>query len=100
MALLALWASVLIAFPSGALAPPDLSTIQSAYELEAASGSPLHDKGLRLIEAACAGAVRGRYLCQVTFLSNDDPEERLYFDVVAIVRKGREWIFESGLCKR
>jgi hypothetical protein len=77
-----------------------VSTIQSAYELEAASGSPLHDAGLRVIEAACDGAPKEKYLCQVTFLSNDNPAQRLYFDVVVIVRNGRKWIFESGLCKQ
>lgn len=96
----ALWASILVAFPSGGVAPLDVSVIQSAYELEAASGSPLHDAGLRVIEAVCDGAPKDGYLCQVTFLSNDDPSQRLYFDVVVIVRNGRKWIFESGLCKQ
>jgi len=95
-----LWASVLVALPIGGVAPPDVSTLQSAYELEAAGGSPLHDTGLRVIEATCGDAAMERYLCQVTFLSSDDPEQRLYFDVVVIVRDRREWIFKSGLCKR
>jgi hypothetical protein len=42
----------------------------------------------------------GRFLCQVTFMSKDDPDERLYFDVVAIVRTDAGWELRSGLCKR
>lgn len=95
-----LWVSVLATLPSGGVAPPDVSTIQSPYEREAASGSSLHDKGLRVIEAVCGDASEERYLCQVTFLSNDDPEQRLYFDVVGLVRNGGGWTLESGLCKR
>jgi hypothetical protein len=91
---------VLVAFPSGGFAPPDARTIQSVYELEAGTGSSLHDAGLRVIDAACGDGAKGRYFCQVTFLSDADVDQRLYFDVIVIVRKGREWIFESGLCKQ
>jgi hypothetical protein len=37
------------------------------------------------------------FLCQVTFLSKDDPCRRLYFDVVAIARTEKGWELQSGL---
>ncbi len=84
----------------GAASAPTLATIQAAYEREAAGGSALHDKGLKVIEAACDGASGERFLCQVTFLSGDDPTERLYYDVVAVARSDSGWELKSGLCKR
>jgi len=84
----------------GDAAAPTLTGIQAAYEREAANGSALHDKGLKVIEAACDDASNGRFLCQVTFLSADDPTERLYFDVVAVARAAEGWELKSGLCKR
>ena len=83
---------------------PDVSTIQSAYELETGSGNNLHDSGLRVIEAKChddAGQRVGeKYLCEVKFISTSDPSERLYFDIVAVTRSGDKWKLASGLCKR
>lgn len=79
---------------------PGLSTIQTAYESEASSGSPLHDKGLRVLEATCHDKRGGRFLCEVTFISTNDPTERLYFDVVAVNRTPNGWQLKSGLCKR
>src|SRR5260370_15956739 len=83
---------------------PGVSTIQSAYELEASSGSSLHDHGLKVLDAKChdtAGARVGeKYLCEVKFVSTADPTERLYFDIVALSRNGNNWQLTSGLCKR
>jgi hypothetical protein len=83
---------------------PGFSTIQSAYELEASSGSSLHDSGLKVLEAKChdtAGeGVGQKYLCEVKFVSTADPTERLYFDIVAVSRNGNNWELKSGLCKR
>ena len=98
-----MWDFVLWACALGAPlcdAPPDVGAIQSAYESESSAGSALHDKGLRVIEAACDPPTAEKYLCQVTFLSSDDPNRRLYFDIVAVSRNGRGWNLRSGLCKR
>jgi hypothetical protein len=95
-----LWSCSLVGWSCGTVPKPDVSMIQSAYEREAANGSPLHDKGLEVIEASCDDPKAGKFLCQVTFLSRDDPAERLYFDVVAVAWSGREWVLKSGLCKR
>jgi hypothetical protein len=95
----ALWACAL-AKVSCVEAMPTVATIQAAYTLELSNGSSLHDKGLRIIEASCDRPVGREYLCQVTFLSEGDPTQRLYFDVVAIARSDRGWELKSGLCKR
>jgi hypothetical protein len=79
---------------------PTAATIQAAYEQEASQANGRHDKGLKVIEAKCDDGSGGRFLCQVTFLSNDDPEQRLYFDIVAVARADRGWELRSGLCKR
>ena len=49
----------------------------------------MHDKGLQVLEASCDEPSGGTYLCQVTFLSTADPNQRLYFDVIAVARGGR-----------
>jgi hypothetical protein len=95
-----LWACSLVSVSCGAGAAPDISIIQSAYEREAANGSKLHDKGLKVLEASCDDRSGGQFLCQVTFLSKDDPSQRLYFDVVAVAHSDHGWELKSGLCKR
>jgi hypothetical protein len=83
---------------------PDVSTIQAAYELGASSSNRLHDSGLRVLEAKCHNYTGERagdgFLCEVKFISTGDPTERLYFDIVAVARKGSQWELTSGLCKR
>jgi hypothetical protein len=97
---LTLLACSLVGMPCDA-GKPDVATIQSAYEQEAANGSKLHDRGLRVLEASCEhGKASDNFLCQVTFLSKDDPRQRLYFDVVAVARTEKGWELQSGLCKR
>jgi hypothetical protein len=97
-----LWACVQAGFSCGS--SPDISTIQSAYEREQSSGSSLHDRDLRVLEARCHDDVAdrggGSFLCEVKFISTSDPTERLYFDIVAVKRWGNGWKLASGLCKR
>jgi hypothetical protein len=94
-----LWACSLVGL-SCDCSTPNVAVIQSAYEREASNGSKLHDRGLRVLEATCEGGAAGGFLCQVTFLSEDDPNQRLYFDVVAVARTDTGWELRSGLCKR
>ena len=79
---------------------PDVSLLQDAYERESAAGSSLHDAGLRLVEAKCDNGATGRYLCQVSFVSAGDPDQQLYFDIIAVARRKEGWVLQSGLCKR
>ena len=95
-----IWLCSLASLFCGAPAKPDLPTLQLAYDREEAQGSTRHDKGLRIVEASCEAPAEGRALCQVTFLSREDPEQRLYFDVIAVTHRNGRWELESGLCKR
>jgi hypothetical protein len=79
---------------------PSAEIIQSAYEREASIGSTLHDIGLRVLNAKCHGGDDQRYLCEVTFTASNDPNGRLYFDIVALARLNDNWTLTSGLCKR
>jgi hypothetical protein len=79
---------------------PSVETIQAAYDQEASAAKTLHDKGLKVLAAKCDLEASGRFLCQVTFLSKDDPTQRLYFDIVSVARSGDGWALKSGLCKR
>jgi len=79
---------------------PDVAVIQTAYEQEASDTNTAHDKGLKVIQAKCDDGKEGRFLCQVTFMSKQDPTERLYFDVVSVVRTPKGWELKTGLCKR
>jgi hypothetical protein len=81
-------------------AVPDGAAIQAAYEREASAGSPLHDKGLQVLQAKCHEKGGGAFLCEVTFTSKGDPAERLYYDIVAVASRDDGWELKSGLCKR
>jgi hypothetical protein len=92
------WACSLVGLSCNSV--PDMATIQTAYEREASSGSALHDKGLRVLQAKCHDDSADRFLCEVTFISNSDPDKRLYFDIVAVARTAGGFELKSGLCKR
>jgi hypothetical protein len=79
---------------------PDVATIQAAYDRESSAGSKLHDKDLKVLQAKCHDDGKDGYLCEVMFTSTTDTNERLYFDIVAVARKGGGWGLQSGLCKR
>jgi hypothetical protein len=81
-------------------ATPDVATIQTAYEREASAGSKLHDKDLKVLQTKCHDDAKDGFLCEVTFTSTTDASERLYFDIVAVSRKGSGFELKSGLCKR
>jgi hypothetical protein len=97
---LAVWICSQLGLACAVPSPPDLSMIQAAYEREASSGSGLHDTGLKVLESKCHNSDKSPLLCEVTFTSIADPNERLYFDVVAVARTAGGWELKSGLCKR
>ena len=99
-AALKLWVCSLIGLSSGVDTAPTVAAIQAAYDQEASLGTSKHDNNLMLIEAKFDAGQNGRFRCQVTYLSKDDPSERLYFDIVAIARVEQGWRLENGLCKR
>jgi len=79
---------------------PNAAIIQTAYAQEAPNSGIRHDKGLRIVDATCDNGVNGRFLCQVSFVSEDDPDQRLYFDIVSAAHTDQGWTLTSGLCKR
>jgi hypothetical protein len=79
---------------------PNAAIIQAAYERAAPDSGVRHDKGLRIIQATCDHGVNGRFLCQVSFISEGDPDQRLYFDIVSAAHTDQGWTLTSGLCKR
>jgi hypothetical protein len=94
------WICSLVGFACSSV--PNVAVIQTAYEREAAAGSKLHDKDLQVLTAKCHDNADGPLLCEVTFISNKDPnkgDERLYFDIVAVARMADGWELKSGLCK-
>lgn len=99
-----IWACSLLGVSCAAATDPTVSTIQAAYQLESQSSGSRHDSGLKVVEAKChdkAGdSAESSFLCEVQFISTSDPTERLYFDIVAVTRKGVDWKLVSGLCKR
>jgi hypothetical protein len=93
-----MWACSLVGLSCGSV--PDMGMIQAAYEREASAGSNMHDKDLKVLKAKCHNTDSGPFLCEVMFISNSDPSERLYFDIVAVARNSDGWELKSGLCKR
>ena len=91
------WVCAVVGISCGTV--PDIDAIQTAYEREAGSGSTLHDKGLQILRSRCHDSSADRFLCEVMFISKNDPAERLYFDIVAVTRIGDGWQLKSGLCK-
>lgn len=82
---------------------PDVAVIQATYDREEAAGSTLHSKDLKVLEAKCHDNPGGAFLCEVMFTVatiGQDPNQRLYFDVVAVARTPDGWVLKSGLCRR
>jgi hypothetical protein len=95
------WACSLLGIACGN--PPTVAIIQTAYEREEAAGSTLHSRDLKVLQAKCHDNSGGRFLCEVTFTvasNSQDPNQRLYFDVIAVARTPDGWVLESGLCRR
>jgi hypothetical protein len=94
------WICALVAMHCSAV--PDVATIQTAYEREAAAGSKLHDKDLKVLQAKCHDdSNKDAFLCEVMFTSTADTNERLYFDIIGVARNSDgSWELKNGLCKR
>src|SRR3984893_12384005 len=79
---------------------PNAAIIQTAYEQQAPSPGVRYDKGLRIVDASCNSGENGRFLCQVSCVSEDDPGKACYFDTASSVHSDKGWTLTSGLCKR
>lgn len=97
MGQVAQWICAVVALSCGAT--PGAAVIQSAYDREQAVGSKLHDDSLHVLQAKCRDDGPDKYLCDITFISKNDPAERPFFDIVAVARIADGWELKSGLCK-
>ena len=93
------WLCALVAMSCNSV--PDIAAIQTAYEREASAGSIFHDNSLQVLQANCRddGTDKGKYVCEVTFISRGGPTDRPFFDLVEIARGPDGWELKSGLCK-
>lgn len=91
------WICALVALSCGAT--PGATVVQAAYDRELTAGSNLHDDSLQVLQATCRDDGAHKYLCDITFISKKDPDERPFFDVVTITRVADGWELKSGLCK-
>lgn len=96
----ALAAASLMSPPSGSAAdsPPQIASIQQAYQREAATIGAKHDAGLRVVGADCSRDLSGEYLCWVKYTGSADEHREVRSDVVSLRRDGSEWKLKSGLC--
>jgi hypothetical protein len=90
------WICALVTLSCQAM--PGVAVIQSAYESAKATDN-LHDDSLQVLQAKCRDDGTHKYLCEITFISKKDPDERPFFDVVTITRVGDGLELKSGLCK-
>ena len=91
------WICALVTLSCQAM--PGVAVIQSAYESAKATDN-LHDDSLQVLQAKCRDDGTHKYLCEITFISKKDPDERPFFDLVTITRVGDGWELKSGLCRR
>jgi len=91
------WLCALVVLSCGAT--PGAAVVQSAYDREQTVGNKLHDDSLQVLQAQCRGDGTDSYLCEIRFISRNDPAERPFFDIVAIARVADGWELKSGLCK-
>jgi hypothetical protein len=95
----------LVGSPCLAREAPNLAQLQAAYEREASAGEKKaggkpHDKGLKIVAARCLPGSEPTLVCSIDFVSSDDPDGRLYLDIIAVTETGDTWTLKSGLCRR
>jgi len=78
---------------------PDTGVVQATYDFESSFGNPAHDKGLRIIQARCMKGEAAAFICFVSFMSEQDPDQRIYNSATEIARVGQSWLLKSSLCK-
>jgi hypothetical protein len=90
---------LLASHPSAAPTPPDVASVQAAYDEEKASGSPLHVDDLLIRDSDCNPIAGRGYGCQVSYVRKANANGRLYFDVIVLEPGNGGWKLVSGLCR-
>ena len=78
---------------------PDAGVVQATYDFELRAGNPAHAQGLKVIQAKCMKGQETAYVCFVSLISEQDPDQRIYSSAAEIARIGDGWYLKSGLCK-
>lgn len=81
---------------------PDAEMVQRAYEQarQDADSNPQHVYDLKVLTARCSTLpTSDQVMCQIDFVRKDQPQGRLYFEVVTLADNKPGWTLLSGLCK-
>lgn len=81
---------------------PDADVVQRAYEQarQDADSNPQHVYDLKVLAARCSSLPGAdQFMCQIDFVRKDQPQGRLYFEVVTLADNKPGWTLLSGLCK-
>ncbi len=77
---------------------PTIESVQDAYDAARVDNADRHVYDLVIRHAKCDAIKAGGYACQIDFVRRDEPEKRLFFDVVTIDERQGRWTLLSGLC--
>ena len=78
---------------------PDVAIAQVAYDQAKAGAQGRHIDGLKIDQTECSAIGAGRFLCQVRYARDDEPEGHLHFTVVTLTRNDSGWTLAGGLCR-
>lgn len=90
--------------PVQALSPavpavPNVAIAQAAYDQAKASAQGRHVDGLKIDQTDCSAIGGARFLCQVRYARDDEPDGHLHFTVVTLTRGDSGWTLAGGLCR-
>jgi hypothetical protein len=99
LVLAALAGPLAVAAASAPAAPgPGAVAVQAAYDDARVVNAERHAYDLVIESAKCNAMKAGGYACQIDFVRKDEPDRRLYFDVVTLDERAGRWALLSGLC--
>ena len=87
--------------PTPALQPtvPNVAIAQAAYDQAKAGAQGRHIDGLKIDQTDCSAIGAARFLCQVRYARDDEPDGHLHFTVVTLTRGDTGWTLAGGLCR-
>ena len=78
---------------------PDVAVAQAAYDQAKAGAQGRHVDGLKIDQTDCNAIGGVRFLCQVRYARDDEPDGHLHFTVVTLTRNDTGWTLAGGLCR-
>ncbi len=85
--------------PPAVPAVPNVAVAQAAYDQAKTSAQGRHVDGLKIDQTDCSVIGAGRFLCQVRYARDDEPDGHLHFTVVTLTRGDSGWTLAGGLCR-